>query len=310
MSIINRLKTKILLHLPYGLSVRLKRLINRYRNRKSNTLVGKIEDLRALFIYNHPVNQVPPATGRLRLLQEADTILLKMFSDKCAEQGLHYWIDFGTLLGAVRHKGFIPWDDDTDVCMMKTEYEKLWKLLPTMFPKEEGFTWRKHGFIQINYKDTAINLDVFPLYFHSESFSPEVKEKTEKNRLRVRKKINFVHGQVNLTDDNLSELINRKILNGKSPLPEDQHPAIFFSPVLDFNKILEYDTIFPLKQISFEGQLYSVPNQPRKRLRNLYGDFMTYPSTFVSQHFHTADKLKSDELISTICEFIDKYESR
>lgn len=310
MGIIHKLKTKLLLLLPHWLFVRLKALLNQFRNRKSRTLAGKIEDLRALFIYNHPIHQVPPATGRLRLLQEADTILLKMFSDKCAEHGLRYWLDYGTLLGAVRHKGFIPWDDDTDVSMMKSEYEKLWELLPTMFPEKEGFTWKRHGFIQITYKDKAINLDVFPHYFHSESFSPEVKEKAEKNRLRVRRKINFAHGQVNLSDDNLSELINREILNGKSPLPEAQHPAIFFSPIFDFNKLLEYDTIFPLKQISFEGHLFSVPNRPRKRLSVVFGDFMTYPSTFVSQHFHTADKLKSDELISTIYEFIDTYESR
>lgn len=310
MSVISNLKTKLLLLLPHWLFIRLKTLLNRYRNRKSNTIAGKIEDLRALFIYNHPINQIPPTTGRLRLLQEADTILLKMFSDKCAEHGLRYWLDYGTLLGAVRHKGFIPWDDDTDVSMMKSEYDKLWELLPTMFPKEKGFTWKKHGFIQICYKGTPINLDVFPHYFHSETFSPEVKEKAEKNRLRVRRKINFAHGQVNLTEEELTELVNKEILNEKSALPEEQHPAIFFSPVFDFNKLLEYETIFPLKQISFEGHLFSVPNSPRKRLSIVFGDFMTYPSTFVSQHFHTANKLKSDELISIICEFIDTYESR
>lgn len=310
MSVISNLKTKLLLLLPHWLFVRLKTLVNRYRNRKSNTIAGKIEDLRTLFIYNHPIHQVPPATGRLRLLQEADTILLKMFSDKCAEHGLRYWIDFGTLLGAVRHKGFIPWDDDTDVSMMKSEYDKLWELLPIMFPKEEGFTWRKHGFIQINYKDTAINLDIFPYYFHSEKFSPEVREEVANNIRNVHKKINFARGQVSRSDAEVTALINKEILKSKRELSESEYPAIFPTPVSDCDKVLEYDTIFPLKQITFENHLFFGPNKPRKRLSITFGDFMAYPSTFVSQHFHTESMLKSNVLISTICEFIDKYENR
>lgn len=310
MSVISNLKTKLLLLLPYWLFIRLKTLLNRFRNRKSNTIAGKIEDLRTLFIYNHPIHQVPPATGRLRLLQEADTILLKMFSDKCAEHGLRYWLDYGTLLGAVRHKGFIPWDDDTDLCMMKAEYEKLWKLLPSMFPKAEGFTWKRHGFIQIGYKDTAINLDVFPHHFHSETFSDECRDNIAKSITGVRKKINFVHGKVSLTNEEITELINKEILNGKPELPESEKPLIFTSPVFDCNKAIDYDTIFPLKKIAFEGHLFSAPNRPRKRLSMSFGDFMAYPSTFVSQHFHMENLLKSEALISIICEFIDKYENR
>lgn len=309
MSVISQLKTKILLHLPYGLFVKLKSLVNRYRNRKSNTLAGKIEDLRTLFIYNHPIHQIPPATGRLRLLQEADTILLKMFSDKCAEHGLRYWIDFGTLLGAVRHKGFIPWDDDTDLSMLKDEYEKLWELLPTIFPKEEGFTWKRHGFIQIGYKDTAINLDIFPHHFHSDTYNPETRAEVAKSIRNVRRKINFTHCQVSMTDAEVTVLVNEEILNGKPALAETEKPLIFPSPVFDCDKGIDYDTIFPLKQISFEGHLLSAPNRPRKRLSMSFGEFMAYPSTFVSQHFHTADMLKSDELIEIVCEFIDKYET-
>ena len=310
MGIIHKLKTKILLCLPHWLFCRLKTSLTRFRNRKSYTIAGKIEDLRTLFIYNHPIHQVPPATGRLRLLQEADAILLKMFSDKCAEHGLRYWIDFGTLLGAVRHKGFIPWDDDTDISMLKEEFEKLWDLLPTIFPKEDGFTWKKCGFIQISYKDTAISLDIFPHHFHSETFSEESRDCIAKSISGVRKKINFVYGKVSLTDEEITKLINKEILNGKPELPESEKPLIFPSPIFDCNKGIDYDTIFPLKQIAFEGYLLSAPNRPRKRLSMDFGDFMAYPSTFVSQHFHTESMLKSDALFSTICEFIDKYENR
>ena len=51
--------------------------------------------------------------------------LLKFLDDICKKNGLEYWLDSGTLIGAARHGGFIPWDDDVDVCMMKKDADKL-----------------------------------------------------------------------------------------------------------------------------------------------------------------------------------------
>lgn len=51
--------------------------------------------------------------------------ILLQFDKVCKKHGLRYFLDGGTLLGAVRHKGFIPWDDDLDVIVSRDDYEKL-----------------------------------------------------------------------------------------------------------------------------------------------------------------------------------------
>lgn len=57
--------------------------------------------------------------------------LLKDFADYCEKHNLRYCLDAGTLLGAVRHKGFIPWDDDIDVIMPRPDYERFYELTKT-----------------------------------------------------------------------------------------------------------------------------------------------------------------------------------
>lgn len=61
----------------------------------------------------------------LKKIHEEILEIMDMFHDVCAKNNLQYYLIGGTLLGAVRHKGFIPWDDDLDVVMPRTDYERL-----------------------------------------------------------------------------------------------------------------------------------------------------------------------------------------
>jgi len=61
--------------------------------------------------------------------KQIQTNILLELDRICRAENLHYYIAYGTLLGAVRHGGFIPWDDDIDICMLRKDYEKLLKII-------------------------------------------------------------------------------------------------------------------------------------------------------------------------------------
>ena len=77
--------------------------------------------------------EYPP--GTLARVQQIETNMLEVVDRICRKHGLTYWIDGGTCLGAVRHKGFIPWDDDIDVGMPMDDFLRFEELAKTELPE-------------------------------------------------------------------------------------------------------------------------------------------------------------------------------
>lgn len=78
----------------------------------------------------------------------AELEVLKVVDDICSKLDIKYFAEWGTLLGAVRHRGFIPWDDDMDIMMLREDYDRFYAEAPKLFPdgysihtfrNEEGF---------------------------------------------------------------------------------------------------------------------------------------------------------------------------
>lgn len=91
-----------------------------------------------------------PEGSRLRRDQKEILIILDFFAEICRKNGIKWWLSSGTLLGAARHKGYIPWDDDVDVALLKEDYIKLEKILLALDSEDYVFQSVKNDKEYIN----------------------------------------------------------------------------------------------------------------------------------------------------------------
>ena len=73
--------------------------------------------------------------SNIELLHEADLAIVKEVVKICDQNGLKYYMLGGTMLGGIRHKGFIPWDDDMDLGVPRKDYERFLEIAPNLLSK-------------------------------------------------------------------------------------------------------------------------------------------------------------------------------
>lgn len=133
-------------------------------------------------------------------LQQEELRLLLAFDSLCKQHGLRYSLQAGTLLGAVRHKGFIPWDDDVDVSMPRPDYERLLTLsdampaplglltpgnsaFPLPFSKVITTSVRAQEEVAEGVMDEYLWIDIFPMDGAFDSDDENSKVQSRLNRL-------------------------------------------------------------------------------------------------------------------------------
>jgi len=99
------------------------------------------------------VNEIVLSDTELRKLQMIELEILLEADRVCRKHDINYFLVYGTLLGAVRHKGFIPWDDDLDIAFLREDYEKFCKIFPLEADSGKYFmqTWQTDSHYFWNY---------------------------------------------------------------------------------------------------------------------------------------------------------------
>lgn len=238
------------------------------------------------------IKSVPRADGELRKLQLCGTEMLAIFDDLCAEHGLTYWLDFGTLLGAVRHNGYIPWDDDLDVSMPRKDWGRAAKLLPPIL-ESNGFYVRVYSesWFGFGYRrnETGLWMDVF---CYETSYSAADSEYHSRLLREINEQLEFCRKNKTF---NTNPLIDRDAMRAhrlglsyseKREVTNDE-AVLFLSPEIesDLSKcVFDAKDFLPLGRLDFEGLLCPVPSNWDAVLKAYYGNYNEFPREGILHH--------------------------
>ena len=245
--------------------------------------------------------------NKVKLVQNREVELLKIFSEICSRNNLTYYALGGTLLGAVRHEGFIPWDDDMDLGMPRADYDKFIEIAEEELPDyiylkthndNLGNTSIRDLSTEITFGTTICNpfIDIFPL----DGFPKDGIEKfVHENHIlfyRMLSKLSVVQEISNRdrgTFENLlvkvarsiktDRVLNTQKINHK--LQKIIRKYDFYTSPKAGNilgtyrdrEIVDIEVFGQPKQMKVEDIQISVHANPEKYLENIYGDYMKLP---------------------------------
>lgn len=227
--------------------------------------------------------------------------ILVEFDAFCRKNNLKYSLAYGTAIGAVRHSGYIPWDDDIDVMMPRSDYEKLlsifsndgnYKLFNDSMP---DYYYQYAKIVDVNYPIKEFNrkeklmglwIDIFPVeYISSDNNSKKTKKQLNfynhaiwySGTLKKSKNKTIKNMIMNLMIDVCGDrfflkkhrlYIKNHCLTGGNICFASAYPNIVFFP---------YDIFDDIIDINFEGHTMKLTSHYNDYLSTLYGDYMELP---------------------------------
>ena len=248
----------------------------------------------------------------LRELQLAQLEILKCFVNFCERHHFRYYLVGGTLLGAVRHKGFIPWDDDIDVAMPRPDYESFldcWQAGPRQARyqlhciRDKTYEFPFAKIVDPNYRvrekcwsePRFLWIDVFPL--DGLPGNPALRTKHFKKQRRLRKYLWYSQFPRHEKTNGAKAMVKTCLLwpfyfygahqiaermNRNSRQFDYESSQMIACSLWGYGEKEAIDKrIFePQIELEFEGDRYCVPIGYDSYLRNVYGDYLEYPLLF------------------------------
>ena len=239
--------------------------------------------------------------NNFRRCQLKQVELLKQLDQICRKYQLDYWIDSGTLLGAVRHKGFIPWDDDIDVAMRSKDYNKFLEVAQAELPEGIFLQTKKTDLSYVQNFAKLMDLNSLFLSVGDDLSLPYqkgiyidifefVEYPTMPKKLIKKLALSICFTQYFFTIKHyyncrlffksiyakLKLIILKKIWRFCRLLPKGR----YISNIIENNGygvVHRIDSIFPLEKIKFEGEMFNCPRNPDEYLNDMYNNYMELP---------------------------------
>ncbi|HBT84774.1 MAG TPA: hypothetical protein DEB12_02560 [Porphyromonadaceae bacterium] len=260
-----------------------------------------------------PLTEAEIKSSLLNILKEIDAF--------CTENNLTYYLAYGTLLGAARHGGFIPWDDDIDICMPRPDYEKLissFKRSDTRYQVVSHFKDKSYPYFFAKVHDTNTVLEIkttsrFRLGLYVDIFPIDAMPLDKDLQKKYIRRFNFYRNIYNIKAirysnkrsflKNVFLLISRlvtvfiptsfltsKIDKISKSYDYTEYNLVSIAATADQRLILEKDLLSDGIKLKFEDMNANVPRAYTEILSKNYGDYLKLPpiEKRVSHHEHKA----------------------